>query len=120
MKNSHGIDQVLSDLRNTNPSNLNFCYFNINSVRNKSTDFQEIINGNVDIASIAVIKIYASFLSSQFVFEGYHWPYCLDINSKSGGIFVYVKSSIPSCRLSFENLRKMVTDINLSPAFAKL
>ena len=52
MKKYHNIDQVLSDLRSTDPSNLNFCYLNINSVRNKFTDFQEIINGNVDVVSI--------------------------------------------------------------------
>ena len=92
----HDIDQLLSDLRSTNPSSLNFCYLNINSVKNKFTDFQEIINGNVDVASIAKTKIYASFPSAQFVFEGYDSPYLLDISNKSGGILVYVKSSIQS------------------------
>ena len=61
-----------SDLRSTDPSNLDFCYLNINSVRNKFTDFQEIINGNVDVVSTAEIKMEASFPSAQFVFEGYH------------------------------------------------
>ena len=95
---------MLSDLRSNNPSNLNFCYLNINSVRNKFTDFQEIINGNVDVISIAETKIDASFPSAQFVFEGYHSPYRLDVSNRSGGILVYVKSSIPSRRLSCENL----------------
>ena len=104
MKKGNAIDQVLSDLRRTNPANLNFCYLNINSVRNKFTDFQEIINGNVDVVSIAETKIDASFPSAQFVLEGYHSPYRLDISSRSGGILVYVKSSIPSRRLSCENL----------------
>ena len=105
MKRSHDVDQVLSDLRSANPSNLNFCYLNINSVRNKFTDFQEIIIGNVDVVSIAETKIDTSFPSVQFVFEGYHWPYRLDISSsESGGILVYVKSSILSRRLSSKNL----------------
>ena len=95
-------DQVLKVLRNDNPSNLNFCYLNINSVRNKFTDLQTIINGNVDIVSIAETKLDASFPSAQFTLEGYHTPYRLDINNKSGGILVYVKSSIPSRRLFFE------------------
>ena len=38
-------------------------------------------------------KIYASFPSAQFI--RYHTPYCVDINNKTGGILVYVKSSIP-------------------------
>ena len=99
MKEGNAIDQVLSDLQRTNPSNLNFCYLNINSLRNKFTDFQEI-NGNVNVVSIAEAKIDASFPSAQFVFEGYHSPYRLDISSRIGVILVYVKSSIPSCRLS--------------------
>ena len=94
---------MLSDLRSSNPCNLNFYYLNINSVRNKFTDFQEI-NGKVDVISIAETKIDASFPSAQFVVEGYHSPYRLDASNRSGGILVYVKSSIPSLCLSCENL----------------
>ena len=82
-------------MRNDNPSNLNFYYLNIISVRNKLTDLQTIINGNVDIASIAETKLDASFPSAQFTLERYHTRYRLDIY-KSGGILVYRKSSIPS------------------------
>ena len=57
-------DQVLKVLKNDNPSNLNFCYLNINSVRNKFTDLQTIINGNVDIVSIAETKLDDSFPST--------------------------------------------------------
>ena len=92
-------------MRNDNPSNLNFCYLNINSVRNKFTDLQTIINKNADIVSIAETKLDASFPSAQFTLEGYHTPYRLDINNKSGGILVYVKSSIPSRCLCYEELR---------------
>ena len=49
-------------------------------------------------------KLDASFPSAQFIFEGYHWPNRLDMSSKSGGILLYVKSSIPLRRLSCENL----------------
>ena len=69
-----------------NPSNLNFCYFNINSVRDKFTDFQEVINGNVDVVCIVETKIDASFPSAQFVFKGYHSQHRLDLSSKSEGI----------------------------------
>ena len=64
MKKSHNIDQVLINVRSTNPSNINFYYLNINSVRNKFTDFQEIINGNVDVVSIGETKIDASYPSA--------------------------------------------------------
>ena len=92
-------------MRNDNPSNLNFCYLNINSVRNKFTDLQTIINGNVDIVSIAETKLDDSFPSTQFTLEGYHTPYRLEVNNKSGGILVYVKPSIPSHCLCYEELR---------------
>ena len=93
MKKGHVVDRVLSDLWSTNPSNLNFCFLNINSVRNKFTD--EVRNENVNVVSIA---------DAQFLFEGYHWLYRLDISSKNGVIPVYVKSSIPSHRLYCKNL----------------
>ena len=57
-------DQILKVLRNDNSSNLNLCYLNINSVRNKFTDLQTIINGNVDIVSIAETKLDASVPSA--------------------------------------------------------
>ena len=63
-KKSHDIDQILSNLRGTNPSNLNLCNLDINSVVNKFTDFLEITNGNMDIVSIAETKIDASFPSA--------------------------------------------------------
>ena len=73
-------------------------------MRNKSTDLQTIVNGNFDTVSVAETKLDASFRSSLFTLEGYQTPYRLDINNKSGGILVYVKSSIPSRCLSFEEL----------------
>ena len=75
LKKRHDIDQLLSDWQNTNPSNLNFCYLNINSVKNKFIDFQETINGNVEVVSIAKRKIDASFPLAHFVIEGCHSPY---------------------------------------------
>ena len=57
-------DQVLSNLRRDNPSNLKFCFLNINLVQNKFTDFQEVINGNADVVSVAETKKGASFSST--------------------------------------------------------
>ena len=63
---------------------------NINSVRNKYTDLQAIINGNVDIVSIAETKLDAFFPSAQFTLEGYHTPNPLDINNKGVYIYTYI------------------------------
>ena len=54
---SKDIDQILFDLKSNNPSNLNFAYLNINSVRNKFEKLKEIINLNVDIFAIAEAKL---------------------------------------------------------------
>ena len=73
-------------------------------MRNKFTDLKTIINGNVDIVSVAETKLDASFPSPQFTLEGYVTPCRLNINNKSGGILAYVKSSVPSRCLFFEEL----------------
>ena len=69
-----------------------FSYLNINSVGNKMVSFREVVMKNVDILAIAETKIHESFPTAQF---------------GSGGILVYVKSSIPSRQLNFPNLYKL-------------
>ena len=57
---------------------------------------------------IAETKIDASFTTVQFLLDNYHQPFRLDINSKSGGILVYVKSSVPSRKLKCDVLLKSI------------
>ena len=52
--------------------------------------------GKVDILIVAETKIDASLQTPQFSAEEYHEPYRLDVSEKSGGIIVYINSSIPS------------------------
>ena len=101
---SRNIDQILFDLKSNNPSNLNFAYLNTNSVRNKCENFQEIINDNVDIFTIAETKLDGCFPTSQLELEGYYSPFRLDITKQSGGLLVYNKSSIPSKQLSYGSI----------------
>ena len=60
---------------------------------------------------IAETKIDASFTAAQFLLNNYHQPFRLDINSKSGGILVYVKSSFPSRKLKCDVLLKSIQAI---------
>ena len=76
------ISQILYTLRNENPSNIVFCYLNINSVRKEFSDLQEVINGNVNIVSITETKTDASLPSAQFVLDGYHLPYRMDVTER--------------------------------------
>ena len=67
--------------------------------------------GNIDVAMIAETKIDASFTTAQFLLNNYHQPFRLDINSKSGGILVYIKSSVPSRKLKCDVLLKSIQAI---------
>ena len=45
-----------------------------------------------------------SFPNAQFEIKGYYSPCRLDITNKSGGLLVYIKSSIPSRKLLCEDI----------------
>ena len=55
------ISRILSGLRLNNPENLTLSYLNVNSIRNKFDNLQEIIKQNVDVLAVAKTKIDASF-----------------------------------------------------------
>ena len=111
------INQILFDLKSNNPSNLSFTYLDINLVRNKFENFKGIINGNVDIFTVAETKLNGFYPTSQFELEGYHSLFHLDITKQSGRFLLNIKSSIPSRQLSygsiFEYLQAMTFEINL-------
>ena len=67
--------------------------------------------GKVDILIAAETKIDASFPAAQFRAEGYHKPYPLDVSEKSGGILVYIDSSIPSRQLHCGNLNLPIQEV---------
>ena len=81
---------------------------NINSIRNKFNNLQELIKDNIDVAMIAEAKTDASYQVIQFLLENYHQSFRLDINSKVEGIFAYVKSSVPSRQLKCDTLLKPI------------
>ena len=81
IRNSHlscsqDFSQELKNLRIENIANPTFAYLNINSIKTSLT--------------IVETKTDAYFITAQFLLENYHQPFRLDINSKSGGILVYL------------------------------
>ena len=54
----------------------------------------------MDIFTIAETKLIASFPTAQFEIKEYYSLSRLDVTNKSGGLLVYIKSSIPSRKLS--------------------
>ena len=101
---SKNIDQNLFDLRCENPSNLIFAYLNINSVKKKFKNLIGIINENVDTFTITETKLDGSFPTAQFEVKDYYSPFRLDITNKSWGLLIYIKSSIPSRKLSCDDI----------------
>ena len=105
------------DVRCKNPSNLNFVYLNINSVTNKFEKLIGIINENVDIFIIAETKLIGSFPTAEFEIKEYYSLSRLDVTNKSGGLLVYIKSSIPSRKLScgdvYNSIQAISFEINL-------
>ena len=113
MRNSHlscsqYFFQDLKNLHIDNPANPIFGYLNINSIRNKFNDLEELIKGNIDVVMIAETKIDASFTTGQFLLDNFHQSFRLDIKSTCGGILVYVKSSVPSRKLKCDVLLKSI------------
>ena len=86
--------QELKNRRIENPANPIIAYPNINSIKNKFDDLQELIKSNIDVAMIRETKIDVSYTTTQFLLDNYHQLFRLDINSKAGDILVYVKSSV--------------------------
>ena len=95
-------------------------YININFVRNKFGSLQEIAVGKVAILIVAETKIDASFPTAQFSAEGYHKPYRQDVSEKSGGILVYINSSIPSRQLHRGDLNLSIQAVPFEINFRKI
>ena len=111
--------KTLYNLRLKYPKNIIISYLNINSIRNKIDDINYLLNGKVDVLTIAESKLDGSFPDGMFLMSGYKKPLRLDVNDRSGGLLVYINDNIPSKKvcsfmfpkdiqiISFElNLRK--------------
>ena len=90
-----GLD-ILKAVHLQNPKNIILSYININSVRNKFGSICSLIPSHVDILSIAETKLDYSFPNAQFLIPNFHQPFRLDINRNSGGLLVFLRSSIPA------------------------
>ena len=76
----------MKNLRLKNPINIFFSCLNINSVRNKFKNMSSLISENIEILIKAETKLDSSFPTKQFLIPGFHHPFELDINRRSGGI----------------------------------
>ena len=109
---------ALKDLRTKNPTNVILSYININSARYKLNMLEQLTNKFVDVLVIAETKLDESFPTNQFLMESFKTPYRLDINSRSGGLLVYVNLNIPSRILKPKhtfpkNIQAITVELNL-------
>ena len=76
-----------------------------------------LISENGDILVVVETKLGSSFPTTQVVFPGFHHPFRLEINRRSGGLLVYVKGLIPArVLISFStpaDTQILVFEINL-------
>ena len=109
--------EEIKQLKQRNPHNLTCSYLNINSIRNKFHNLIDMIDQNIDIICLGETKLDDSFPSSNFLIPGYSSPYRLDVDSKSGGLLIYIKETIPSKELKQllipKNMQILTIEINL-------
>ena len=95
---------VLKNLRVSYPNNIIIGHLNINSIRNKFEMLSLSVAQYVDILMSSETKLDSTFLSTQFLINGFSIPHGLDRNSKGGGIFLSIRDKIivlPLIILSF-------------------
>ena len=72
-----------------------FSYYNINSLRNKFIDLNEIVSKSIpDVLVFAETKLDNSFSDAQFYMENYYKPTRKDQTCNNGGLIEYIKKGV--------------------------
>ena len=78
---------------------------------------EEVIGNNIDVLLTYETKLGTSFLSSQFILDGFTPPYRLDRTQHRGGIILFIREGVPSKLLnantSFSGIENRLVEINL-------
>ena len=85
----------LTQLRRKLIKNPMISYYNINSLRNKFIDIQEIVSQSMpDILVLAETKLDDQFAKTQFFLNQYYEPTRKDYTNTSGGLIEYVRNGV--------------------------
>ena len=57
-------------------------------------------------------KVDSSLPISQFSYNRYDSPYCLDVSNRRGGLLVYVNASVPTWQLKYKSKYKDIRIIH--------
>ena len=108
-------DIILQNLRIKNIDKIIIGHLNINSIRNKSELFADLVKGRVDIILISETKLNDSFPSPQFNIAGYS-TLRRDRTENGGGLLFYSRNDIPtkSLPLLFGNIECILSEITIS------
>ena len=99
---------VFKNLRVSHPNNIIVGHLNINSIRNKFEMLSLSVTQYVDILMLSETKLDSTFLSTQFLINGFSIPHRLDRNIKGGGILLYVRDKIIVLALNRYSLRPYI------------
>ena len=89
----------MNDVREKNINRTIIGQLIINSIRNKFHFLESEASKHLDILLISETKTDESFLSAQFLLDGFSGPYRLDRCANGGGILLHVRDDISSCLL---------------------
>ena len=96
-------DTSLRVIRIQNLNRVIIATFNINSIRNKFDQLKLSIIGNIGILVITETKLDDTFLTANFMIDGFSKPYRRDRTANGGGVLIYVREDIPSKELNDHN-----------------
>ena len=99
---------VFKNLRVSHPNNIIVGHLNINSIRNKFEMLSLSVTQYVDILMLSETKLDSTFLSTQFLINGFSIPHRLDRNIKGGGMLLYVRDKIIVLALNRYSLRPYI------------
>ena len=113
-----GSSNFLNSIRTSNANRLIIAQLYINSLRNKIDALKTIISGKIDILVITESKLDNTYLTNQFLIDGFSAPFRKDRDSGGGGgVIIYVREDIPCRQLKShntpDNFEGIVLEINL-------
>ena len=86
----------LSELRLRNVNRVFIGNFSINSIRNKFDQLKDTVLKYIDILILTETKLDKTFVTSQFLMDGFSKPCRFDRNEYGGGVMIYIRDIIPS------------------------
>ena len=113
--------EILNNLRKSNLNNVILGHLNINSIANKVDSLSFIVQETIDILVIGESKLNKSHTTAQLQLPGFNEPFRLDrVNENGGGgVLIYIRSDIPSRKLSKHNFTNDIEGLFIEFNFRK-